>query len=90
MEIADAADPESVTARAGRLADERISILINNAGVAGPVAPLVDIEPHEWDEVFAGNVRGVVRPVLLGQFRGSCPVPASMVRSVMRGVSGIR
>ena len=41
------------------LADEEISILVNNAGVAGPVKPLVEIEPAEWDDVFAVNVRGM-------------------------------
>ena len=40
------------------LSDEVVSILINNAGVPGPVAALVDVEPDEWDEVFAVNVRG--------------------------------
>jgi NAD(P)-dependent dehydrogenase (short-subunit alcohol dehydrogenase family) len=48
-----------VTALAAELAGEEISILVNNAGVAGPVAPLTDVEPAEWDEVFAVNVRGV-------------------------------
>ena len=55
----DVADPMSVGAAAAELADEEISILINNAGVAGPVAPLLEIEPNEWDAVFAVNVRGV-------------------------------
>ena len=41
------------------LADEDISILVNNAGVAGPVAPLIDVVPDEWDDVFATNVRGM-------------------------------
>ncbi|HEU5484568.1 MAG TPA: SDR family NAD(P)-dependent oxidoreductase, partial [Microlunatus sp.] len=36
-----------------------ISIVVNNAGIAGPVAPLVDIEVEQWDEVFDVNVRGV-------------------------------
>jgi NAD(P)-dependent dehydrogenase (short-subunit alcohol dehydrogenase family) len=31
---------------------------VNNAGVAGPVRPLVEVEPQEWDDVFAVNVRG--------------------------------
>ncbi|MFD5763611.1 SDR family NAD(P)-dependent oxidoreductase [Streptomyces sp. NPDC127044] len=51
--------PESVRALALELADEEVSLLVNNAGVAGPVRPLTDIEPEEWDEVFAANVRGV-------------------------------
>ncbi|GAA4184553.1 SDR family oxidoreductase [Streptosporangium oxazolinicum] len=57
--VADVADPASVDTLAAELADENVSILVNNAGVAGPVKPLVEIEPHEWDEVFAANVRGV-------------------------------
>lgn len=56
---ADVADPDSVTALAGELGDETVEILVNNAGVPGPVAPLVDIEPDEWDDVFAVNVRGI-------------------------------
>jgi NAD(P)-dependent dehydrogenase (short-subunit alcohol dehydrogenase family) len=55
----DVSRPESVRALAARLADEEISILVNNAGIGGPVKPLIEIEPEEWDEVFAANVRGV-------------------------------
>ncbi|WP_312878657.1 SDR family NAD(P)-dependent oxidoreductase [Amycolatopsis echigonensis] len=57
--VCDVADPDSVRALADELADEEISVLVNNAGVAGPVKPLVDVEPEEWDEVFGVNVRGV-------------------------------
>ena len=57
--VVDLADPVSVDALRDELADESISILVNNAGVAGPVAPLIDIEPDEWDDVFAVNVRGM-------------------------------
>ncbi len=57
--VCDVADPDSVAALAAELADEEISVLVNNAGVAGPVKPLVDVEPEEWDEVFGVNVRGV-------------------------------
>ena len=56
--VADIADAVSVAGLAADLADETISILINNAGVAGPVAPLVDVDVVEWDDVFAVNVRG--------------------------------
>lgn len=55
----DVADAGSVAALGAELAGEEISIVVNNAGVAGPVAPLVEIAPDEWDEVFAVNVRGV-------------------------------
>lgn len=58
-EVCDVAEPDEVAGLAERLAGERISILINNAGIAGPVAPLLDIGPAQWDEVFAVNVRGI-------------------------------
>ena len=57
--VVDVADPAAVDALRDELAGESISILVNNAGIAGPVASLVDIEPGEWDEVFAVNVRGM-------------------------------
>jgi NAD(P)-dependent dehydrogenase (short-subunit alcohol dehydrogenase family) len=58
-EVCDSASEKSVAGLAKTLVDEEVSILVNNAGVAGPVAPLTDIGVEEWDEVFAVNVRGV-------------------------------
>ncbi len=55
----DVADQDSVAALATELSDERISILINNAGVPGPVASLIDIEKDDWEAVFAVNVTGM-------------------------------
>jgi len=57
--VCDVADPAAVAALATDLADREISIVINNAGVAGPVAPLTEIDVDAWDEVFDINVRGV-------------------------------
>jgi NAD(P)-dependent dehydrogenase (short-subunit alcohol dehydrogenase family) len=57
--VCDVSDPGSVRRLTAELADEDVSLLVNNAGVAGPVRPLVDVEPDEWDDVFAVNVRGV-------------------------------
>jgi NAD(P)-dependent dehydrogenase (short-subunit alcohol dehydrogenase family) len=57
--VVDVADAASVRALAGELADEDVSILVNNAGVPGPVKPLVEIDADEWDDVFAVNVRGM-------------------------------
>jgi NAD(P)-dependent dehydrogenase (short-subunit alcohol dehydrogenase family) len=48
-----------VAALAEELSGETVEVLVNNAGVPGPVAPLLEIEPQEWDDVFAVNVRGV-------------------------------
>lgn len=58
-EVCDQSDPASVAALRDRLAGEEVGILVNNAGVPGPVKPLTEVEPEEWDEVFAVNVRGV-------------------------------
>jgi NAD(P)-dependent dehydrogenase (short-subunit alcohol dehydrogenase family) len=57
--LADVTDRESVGALAADLADESISVLVNNAGVPGPVRPLFEVEADEWDAVFAVNVRGM-------------------------------
>ena len=57
-EVCDVASAEDVAALAARLAGEEVSVLVNNAGIAGPVAPLEDVSPEAWDEVFAINVRG--------------------------------
>lgn len=55
----DVSQADSVAQLADALSDTPISIVINNAGVGGPVAPLVDIDVAEWDAVFDSNVRGV-------------------------------
>jgi NAD(P)-dependent dehydrogenase (short-subunit alcohol dehydrogenase family) len=57
--VADTSAVDDVHRLAADLAGENVSILVNNAGVAGPVAALVDVAPAEWDDVFAVNVRGV-------------------------------
>jgi NAD(P)-dependent dehydrogenase (short-subunit alcohol dehydrogenase family) len=59
VEMVDVTDPASVAALADSLADEQISILVNNAGVPGPVASLIDIELADWNAVFDVNVSGV-------------------------------
>lgn len=56
--VCDVADEASVARLREQLADTEVSILVNNAGIAGPVAALTDIGVAEWDEVFAVNVRG--------------------------------
>ncbi len=56
---ADVASPGAVAALREALAAEEIDLLVNNAGIGGPVKALTDIEPGEWDEVFGANVRSV-------------------------------
>jgi NAD(P)-dependent dehydrogenase (short-subunit alcohol dehydrogenase family) len=55
----DVADPAAVAAHRDALAGVEVDVVVNNAGVAGPVAPLTEISVEEWDEVFEVNVRGV-------------------------------
>jgi NAD(P)-dependent dehydrogenase (short-subunit alcohol dehydrogenase family) len=55
----DVASPESVGALRESLAGEDIGLLVNNAGIGGPVKAITDIEPAEWDEVFGANVRSI-------------------------------
>jgi NAD(P)-dependent dehydrogenase (short-subunit alcohol dehydrogenase family) len=57
--VCDTSDEAAVAALATEFADEQVSIVVNNAGIGGPVAPLIDISAAEWDEVLAVNVRGV-------------------------------
>ncbi|MFJ8754397.1 SDR family NAD(P)-dependent oxidoreductase [Streptomyces sp. NPDC102441] len=57
--VCDVSRPDDVERLAESLADEEISVLVNNAGIAGPVAPLTEISARDWDEVFDVNVRGV-------------------------------
>lgn len=54
----DVADAASVDALREQLVGTEVSILVNNAGIPGPVAALTDIDVADWDEVFAVNVRG--------------------------------
>ena len=54
----DVADAASIDRLRGELGDTDVSILVNNAGVPGPVAALTDISVEDWDAVFDVNVRG--------------------------------
>jgi NAD(P)-dependent dehydrogenase (short-subunit alcohol dehydrogenase family) len=75
-QVCDVSRPDHVRELAERLVNQEISILVNNAGIAGPVAPLTEIAPAEWDEVFDVNVRGVFLmcraflPAMTGRGRG--------------------
>ncbi len=36
----------------------RLDVLVNNAGIAGPTAPLEEIEPEDWDRTVAVDLSG--------------------------------
>jgi NAD(P)-dependent dehydrogenase (short-subunit alcohol dehydrogenase family) len=56
---ADVASPESVDALHDALAAEQADLLVNNAGIGGPVKAITDVTPAEWDGVFGANVRSI-------------------------------
>ena len=35
-----------------------IDVLVNNAGIAGPTAPVQDVDPGDWDRALAVNLTG--------------------------------
>jgi len=49
---------------AAKTAFGRVQILVNNAGIYGPVQPVERVSPSEWDSVIAVNLRG---PFLLSR-----------------------
>jgi NAD(P)-dependent dehydrogenase (short-subunit alcohol dehydrogenase family) len=57
---ADVSDPAHVD----RLFDEAIAylggldVLVNNAGISGPTAPVEEITPQAWDQTLAVNING--------------------------------
>jgi len=57
----DVSDPEQVARAVAQTVDGAavIDILINNAGITGPNAPLWDYPVEAWENVFAVNVHGM-------------------------------
>jgi NAD(P)-dependent dehydrogenase (short-subunit alcohol dehydrogenase family) len=82
----DVTDPEQTTAMARTALDAfgTIDVLVCNSGIAGPTAPLWEIEPEQWRETMRVNVEGVylccraVLPAMLERGAGSIVVIGSM------------
>jgi NAD(P)-dependent dehydrogenase (short-subunit alcohol dehydrogenase family) len=36
-----------------------LDVLVNNAGIAGPTAPVEEVRPEEWDRTLAVNINGM-------------------------------
>ena len=60
--VADVTDPSELRKAVGviRRALGPIDVLINNAGVVGPIGPLWEIDPEAWWMTFDVNLRGTV------------------------------
>jgi NAD(P)-dependent dehydrogenase (short-subunit alcohol dehydrogenase family) len=59
--VGDVTDPAHLDVLMARAAGARgvLEILVNNAGIAGPTAPLADISLDDWNETIAVNLTGV-------------------------------
>ena len=60
--IADVTDPEALTGAVTSLQRELgpIDLLVNNAGIVGPIGPLWELDPTAWWTTMDVNVRGLV------------------------------
>jgi NAD(P)-dependent dehydrogenase (short-subunit alcohol dehydrogenase family) len=84
--LTDVTDPEQTTAMAGAAIEAFgvIDVLVCNSGIAGPTAPLWEIEPEQWRETMRVNVEGVylccraVLPSMVARGTGSVIVIGSM------------
>jgi len=72
-DIASAASVEAAFAQVSRQLGE-VSILVNNAGIAGRTLPLWELDVRDFDDVYAVNLRGVFlccRAVIRGMLERS-------------------
>src|SRR5262245_20671260 len=58
--VTDVSREDQVSAMAGRTRDlfGRVDVLVNNAGIIGPHAPVARIALADWNEVMAVNLTG--------------------------------
>lgn len=59
--VADISCPSDVTAMFDQIVAKAgtLDLLVNNAGIGGPRAPLDEIEPDAWDATIAVNLNGM-------------------------------
>ncbi|HEV2549530.1 MAG TPA: SDR family NAD(P)-dependent oxidoreductase [Stellaceae bacterium] len=63
-DVTNANQVESMVARTARLFDDRIDILVNVAGVTGPIeTPVWELKPEDFEMVLRTNVVGTFLPI---------------------------
>jgi NAD(P)-dependent dehydrogenase (short-subunit alcohol dehydrogenase family) len=54
--LADVADPKAIARFFAKAAKGGLDVLVNNAGIAGPTAPIDEIAPKDWHATIAINL----------------------------------
>jgi Dehydrogenases with different specificities (related to short-chain alcohol dehydrogenases) len=57
----DVSDPEAVKAMVDFAVEKtgKLDLLVNNAGIGGPLSPITDVDPIKWKQVIDINLMGV-------------------------------
>lgn len=82
----DLRDPTSIESGVAQVCLEfgRIDVLVANSGIAGPTAPVWQVDPQEWDDTMDVNLTGTYRccravfPAMVERHRGNIVVVGSM------------
>ena len=42
-----------------------LDVLVNNAGISGPIASVEEMDPDEWEKIMAVDLTGTLNPTQL-------------------------
>jgi len=86
----DVTDEQSVAESIERTVDEfgELNALVNNAGIAGPTAPIEEVEKEDWEQTMAVNVEGMFLTVKHAASHLRAADPSSVIN--LSSISGKR